>query len=61
MAEKRGFVRRNRELFNSNTGPSHIYKKLKEIYFEAAKPMSCVEDVEKNRRRSNTLLLHVSN
>ena len=28
MADKRGFVRRNRGLFNSNTGPSHTNKKL---------------------------------
>jgi hypothetical protein len=27
MADKRGFVRRNRGLFNSNTGPSHTNKK----------------------------------
>jgi len=37
MADKRGSVRRNRGLFNSNTGPSHTSKKLQEIYFEAAK------------------------
>ena len=37
MADKRGFVRRNRGLFNSNTGPSHTNKKLQEIYFEAAR------------------------
>jgi len=37
MAEKRGFVRRNRGLFNGNTGPSHTNKKLKETYFEAAR------------------------
>jgi hypothetical protein len=36
MAEKRGFVRRNRGLFNSNTGPSPT-NKLQEIYSEAAK------------------------
>jgi hypothetical protein len=62
MAHKRGFVRRNRGLFNSNTGPSHTNKKLQEIYFEAARqPMSYAEDVEKNRRQSNTLLQHLSN
>ena len=27
MADKRGFVRQNRGLFNSNTGPSHTNKK----------------------------------
>jgi hypothetical protein len=32
-----GFARRNRGLFNSNTGPGHINKKQQEIYFEAAK------------------------
>jgi hypothetical protein len=37
MADKRRFVRQNRGLFNSNTGPSHINKKLQEIYFEVAK------------------------
>jgi len=37
MADKLGSVRRNRGLFNSNTGPSHTNKKLQEIYFEAAK------------------------
>ena len=37
MADKRAFVRRNRGLFNSNTGPSHTNKKLHEIYFEAAR------------------------
>jgi len=37
MADKRGFVRRNRGLFNSNTGPSHTNKKLQEIYFETAR------------------------
>ena len=37
MADKRGFVCRNRGHFNSNTGPSHTNKKLREIYFEAAK------------------------
>jgi len=37
MADKRGFARRNRGLFNSNTGPSHTKKKLQEIYFEAAR------------------------
>ena len=37
MADKRGFVRRNRGRFNSNTGPSHTNKKLQEIYFEAAR------------------------
>ena len=37
MADKRGFVHRNRGLFNSNTGPSHTNKKLQEIYFEAAR------------------------
>ena len=34
---KRGFVGRNRALFNSNTGPSHTNKKLQEIYFESAR------------------------
>jgi DNA topoisomerase VI subunit B len=29
MADKRGFVRRNRGLFNCNTAPSHTNKKLK--------------------------------
>jgi hypothetical protein len=29
MADKRGFVRRNRGLFNSNTGPSHIKRNYK--------------------------------
>jgi hypothetical protein len=29
MADKRGSVRRNRGLFNSNTGPSHTNKKNK--------------------------------
>jgi len=37
MADKGGFVRRNKELFNSNTGPSHTNKELQEIYFEAAR------------------------
>jgi hypothetical protein len=37
MAEKRGFVRRNRGLLNSNTGPSRTNKKLQEMYFEAAR------------------------
>ena len=37
MADKRGFVRRIRELSNSNAGPSHTDKKLQEIYFEAAR------------------------
>ena len=37
MADKRGFVRRNRGLFNSNTGPRHTNKKLQEIYFEAGR------------------------
>jgi len=34
MADKRGFVHRNRGLFNSNTGPSHTNKKLQEIYLK---------------------------
>ena len=37
MADKHGFVRRNRGLFNNNIGPSHTNKKLQEIYFGAAK------------------------
>ena len=37
MADKSGFVRRNRGLFNSNTGPSRTNKELQEIYFEAAR------------------------
>ena len=37
MADKRGSVRRNRGLFNSNTGPSRTKKKLQEAYFEAAR------------------------
>jgi len=37
MTDKRGFVRRKRGLFNSNTRPSHTKKKLQEIYFEAAR------------------------
>jgi len=37
MADKCEFVRQNRGLFNSNTGPSHTNKKLQEIYFEAAR------------------------
>ena len=37
MADKCGFFRRNRGLFNSNTGPSHSNKKLQEIYFEVAR------------------------
>jgi hypothetical protein len=55
MADKRGFVCQNRGLFNSNTGPSHTNKKLQETYFDADRQrMSCAEDVEKNRRQSNT-------
>ena len=34
---KRGFVRRNRGLFNSNTGTNHTNKKQQGIYFEAAR------------------------
>jgi len=34
---KRGFVRRNRGLSNSNTSSSHTEKKIKETYFEAAR------------------------
>jgi len=37
MADKRGFVRRNRGIFNSNTRPSHTNKKLQERYFEAVR------------------------
>ena len=37
MADKNGFVRRNRGLFNSGTGPSRTDKKLQEKYFEAAR------------------------
>ena len=56
----------NTDLFVKTEGflttVSHTNKKLQEIYFEAAKtPMSCAEDVEKNRRQFNTLLQHVSN
>jgi hypothetical protein len=36
MADKCGYVRQNRRLFKSNTGPSHRNKKLHEIRFEAA-------------------------
>ena len=53
MADKRRFVRRNRGLFNSNTGLIHTKKKL---YILKQTPMSYAEDVEKNRRKSNTLL-----
>jgi hypothetical protein len=35
MADKRGPVRRNRGLSNSNTGPSHVSNKLQEVYFKA--------------------------
>ena len=41
MAEKRGFVSRNRGLSNSNTGPSQTNKKLQEICFEAARHRRC--------------------
>jgi hypothetical protein len=59
MAEKRRPVRRNRGLSNSNTGPSGTNKELQEIYFETL--MSCAGGVEKNLRRSNTLMQDVSN
>jgi len=47
MAEKRGFVRRNRGRFNSNTGPSHTKKKLQEIYFEAASHRRAMQKIWK--------------
>jgi len=47
MADKRGFVRRNRGLSNSNTGPSHTNKKLQEIYFEAARHQRAMQKMWK--------------
>ena len=47
MADKHGFVCWNRELFNSNTGPSHINKKLWEIYFEAATHWWAMQKMQK--------------
>jgi len=47
MADKHGFVRRNRGLFNNNIGPSHTNKKLQEIYFGAAKHRLAVQKMWK--------------
>jgi hypothetical protein len=47
MADKCGFVGRNRGLFNSNTGLSYTKKKLQEIYFEAAKHRLAVQKMWK--------------
>jgi hypothetical protein len=44
---KRGPVRRNRGLSNSNTGAGHTNKKLQEVYFEAAKHRRAVQKMWK--------------
>jgi hypothetical protein len=54
MADKSGFVRRNRGIFNSNTGPSHTKKKLQEIYFEAARYRIAMQKMWKRIRDNPT-------